>query len=177
MLHRPCITIVAVSIWCALLTGCSSVGTNISVGERLEVRQINLLLDDWHNAASRADEKDYFRAIADNGIFMGTDATEHWTKADFLAYAKPFFDRGRGWTFTPHDRTVQLSVCGKVAWFDELLDSDSYGLCRGSGVIELAGNDPATPRIAQYHLTVPVPNDLIDDVVRQIRASKANGTN
>ena len=105
---------------------------------------------------------------------MGTDATEHWTKADFLAYAKPFFDQGRGWTFVPHDRTVQLSANGKVAWFDELLDSESYGLCRGSGVIELFGSDPATPMITQYHLTVPVPNDLIGDVVDQIREYEQN---
>ena len=70
--------------------------------------------------------------------------------------------------------TVQLSANGKVAWFDELLDSESYGLCRGSGVIELFGSDPATPMITQYHLTVPVPNDLIGDVVDQIREYEQN---
>jgi hypothetical protein len=38
--------------------------------------------------------------FAPDGIFIGTDATERWTVAEFKAYAKPHFDKGRGWTYT-----------------------------------------------------------------------------
>ena len=40
-------------------------------------QQVAAVLDDWHQAASVADEARYFGHFAPNGIFMGTDATEH----------------------------------------------------------------------------------------------------
>ncbi|MCK5940917.1 MAG: nuclear transport factor 2 family protein [Planctomycetes bacterium] len=56
---------------------------------------------------------------------------------------------------------------GQLAWFDEVLDNASYGECRGTGV--LVRRDGAWV-LQQYNLTVPVPNDLMADVARQIRA-------
>ena len=50
--------------------------------------------------------------------------------------------------------------------FDELLENEKYGTCRGSGVLI------ATPegwRIAQYNLTFVVPNDIALEVVKTIR--------
>jgi hypothetical protein len=38
-------------------------------------QQVGAVLDDWHQAASVADEARYFGHFAPNGIFMGTDAT------------------------------------------------------------------------------------------------------
>lgn len=126
------------------------------------------VLDDFHDAAAKADQKRYFGHFADNAVFLGTDASERWTKAQFLTYAKPFFDQGRGWTYFPRDgaRHITISDDGKTAWFDEALDNAKYGLCRGTGVLTRAGDDW---RIAQYNLTVPVPNDLLDEVVSMIR--------
>jgi hypothetical protein len=44
-------------------------------------QKIAAVLDDWHQAASVADEARYFGYFAPNGVFMGTDATERWTVA------------------------------------------------------------------------------------------------
>lgn len=49
-----------------------------------------------------------------------------------------------------------------------MLDHERFGACRGSGVLV---KEDDVWRITQYNLTVPVPNGLLEDVVRQIRQS------
>jgi ketosteroid isomerase-like protein len=127
------------------------------------------VVDAFHSAASRADEEAYFALLAPNAVFIGTDATERWDKTAFLAFAHPYFSKGKGWTFTPRNRHIDLSRDGKVAWFDELLDSATYGECRGSGVLEKLDGGW---KITQYHLTIPMPNDLAKDLVARIREAK-----
>jgi hypothetical protein len=131
---------------------------------------IEQVLDAFHTAAAKADEEAYFALLAPTGVFLGTDATERWDKAAFQAFAHPYFAKGTAWTFVPRNRHVNLSADGRVAWFDELLDSANYGECRGSGVLEKI--DGAW-KVQQYNLTIPLPNDLAKDVVAQIRAAKA----
>src|ERR1700733_7428551 len=97
-------------------------------------------LDDWHEAASVADEARYFNHFAANGVFMGTDATERWTVSEFRAWAKPHFARKSAWSFKPRDRHIDFSADGNTAWFDEMLDTPNLGVCRGSGVLIHAGN-------------------------------------
>jgi ketosteroid isomerase-like protein len=130
---------------------------------------INTILDDWHDAAADADEARYFAAMAPEFVFLGTDATERWDVAAFREFAHPYFAKGKAWTFTPRDRHVILSPAGDVAWFDEKLDSASYGECRGTGVVRKIGN---TWRVAHYNLTIPIPNDLSKSVVEMIRGKK-----
>lgn len=127
---------------------------------------VTAVLDAFHAAAARADEDAYFALLAPNGVFLGTDATERWDKAAFRAFAHPYFAAGKGWTFVPRDRHVDFSRDGRVAWFDELLDSATYGECRGTGVVERDGDGW---KITQYHLTIPMPNDLAKDLVARIR--------
>lgn len=131
-----------------------------------ETGAIDTVLDAFHAAAARADEEAYFALLAPNAVFLGTDATERWDKAAFRAFAHPYFAEGKGWTFTPRDRHVDLSRDGRVAWFDELLDSASYGECRGTGVLE---KTEGGWKIVQYHLTIPMPNDLAKELVARIR--------
>ena len=128
--------------------------------------QISLALDNFHQAASDANQQQYFELLTDNAVFIGTDATERWDKNAFIAFAKPYFDKGKGWTYIPRNRHVTLSGSGQVAWFDEMLDSQSYGECRGTGVLELTENGW---KISQYHLTIPLPNELAKSVVKQIQ--------
>jgi SnoaL-like protein len=130
-------------------------------------QHIGAVLDDWHQAAAAADEARYFGHFAPNGVFMGTDATERWTVAEFRAWAKPRFQKKSTWTFKPHDRHVEFSTDRKTAWFDEMLDTLDLGLCRGSGVLVLSGG---IWKIAQYNLSVPIPNAMVDGVVKQIHA-------
>src|SRR5688572_25567219 len=56
-------------------------------------------LDDFHDAAGRADEQRYFAHFAPEGVFLGTDGSERWDVAAFRAYAHPHFAAGRGWTY------------------------------------------------------------------------------
>ena len=123
-------------------------------------------LDRFHAAASAADGATYFSLFAPEGVFIGTDAGERWTVGEFRTFTAPYFSKGQGWTYVSRNRHVQLSPRGDVAWFDEILDSQSYGVCRGSGVLRRVG---AQWLICQYHLTIPVPNDMAKAVVKMIR--------
>ncbi|MEM7519043.1 MAG: nuclear transport factor 2 family protein, partial [Planctomycetota bacterium] len=49
------------------------------------------LLDDFHDAAARADLERYFGHFAPNGVFIGTDATERWPVEEFRAFCEPYF--------------------------------------------------------------------------------------
>jgi len=124
------------------------------------------VLDDFHAAAAASDGDRYFAHFTDDGVFLGTDATERWTVAEFRAYAEPFFAKGKGWTYHPWERFVGLSADGATAWFDERLSHGRYGELRGTGVLRL---EHGRWRIAQYNLAFPVPNDLALDLVERIR--------
>jgi len=141
-----------------------------------DTRTLAALLEDFHDAASKADGPRYFGHFAPGGVFLGTDDSERWSVEQFRAYAEPYFSKGQGWTYTSVSRSVVVWAGGQTAWFDEKLDNAKYGRCRGTGVLVRSG--PADDRfggwrIAQYNLTVPIPNDLLDDVARQIRAIQA----
>lgn len=122
---------------------------------------VHKFVDDWHLAATQANAKSYFDAIADNGIFIGTDATERWNKKQFYAFSKPYFDKGKAWDFKAYGRSVHVSNDGRFVWFSELLTT-WMGVCRGSGILE---KTPQGWKIQQYHLSVTVPNDLIRDFI------------
>jgi hypothetical protein len=130
-------------------------------------QQVAAVLDDWHQAASVADEARYFGHFAPNGVFMGTDATERWTVTEFRAWAKPQFQRKSAWSFKPRDRHIDFSADRKTAWFDEMLDTPNLGVCRGSGVLLWLDGKW---KIAQYNLSVAIPNALVDGIVKQIGA-------
>ena len=122
---------------------------------------IHKFIDDWHLAATQANAKAYFGSIADNGVFIGTDATERWNKEQFYSFAKPYFDKGKAWDFKAYGRSVHVSNDGRFVWFSELLTT-WMGVCRGSGILE---KTPQGWKIQQYHLSVTVPNDLIRDFI------------
>ena len=126
-------------------------------------------IDALHAAASRADGPAYFDLFTPDARFIGTDATERWTLTEFRAYAEPYFARGQGWTYTPVERTVTVAPiqCGCVAWFDEVLDSQSYGVTRGSGVLRRTRSGW---KIEQYVLSFAVPNERARAVVETIAA-------
>lgn len=120
-----------------------------------------------HAAAARADGPAYFALFAPDAVFIGTDVSERWTLAEFRAYADPLFASGRGWTYVLRGpRHIFLSADQRTAWFDEVLDSANYGTSRGTGVLVWTSGGW---RIAQYHLTFPIPNALAPEFTRRIR--------
>lgn len=122
---------------------------------------INTVLDAWHKAAADAKFDDYFSKMTDDAIFIGTDASENWQNTEFKNFSKPYFDKGKAWSFTALERNVFVSEYGDIAWFDELLDTQME-LCRGSGVVKKVGD---TWEIAHYVLSIAVPNDNVKEVV------------
>jgi len=123
--------------------------------------KINTTLNSWHKAAAEANFKNYFDLMADDAVFIGTDATENWTKPEFEAYAKPHFDKGKAWNFTSLERHIYFNKEKTLAWFDELLDTQMK-ICRGSGILVLVKGQW---KIQQYVLSMTVPNDTSDKVI------------
>jgi hypothetical protein len=107
--------------------------------------------------------------MTEDSVFLGTDATERWTKQQFRDYARPPFAKGKAWSFRSVRRGVSFSKDGRVAWFDEDLATPNLGPSRGSGVLVLDGS---TWRIAQYNLSVPIPNGVFGEVKKVIEGAK-----
>ncbi len=164
-MHRILIVLLAAF----LLAGCAHERAAARRPEWSEVRtrtDVARALDDLHDAASKAQADRYFGLFTTDAVFLGTDASERWTIEQFKGYALPLFSKGRGWTYTPRERHIQVGNDG-VAWFDELLDNAKYGTCRGSGL--LRQQPSGVWRIAQYDLSVPIPNDMLPGIAEEIR--------
>lgn len=130
--------------------------------------QIASVLNQLNAASTAADAPAYFGLFTPDARFIGTDATERWSLAEFRAYAEPYFARGRGWTYTATARDITIAPieCRCVAWFDEELVNASYGQTRGSGVLRLTQDGW---KIEQYVLSFAVPNDKADAIVAVIK--------
>ncbi|WP_431126430.1 nuclear transport factor 2 family protein [Flagellimonas flava] len=124
-------------------------------------QQIGQLLDAWHLAASNADFDGYFSKMTDDGVFLGTDATENWQNKEFREFSKPYFDRGKAWSFTAVERNVYINESKDFAWFDELLDTQMK-LCRGSGALK---KENGQWKIAHYVLSIAVPNENVSELI------------
>ncbi|SEF47906.1 nuclear transport factor 2 family protein [Flavobacterium urumqiense] len=141
-----------------ILSGCKSM-MEIQTTSKAN---INSTLDAWHKAAAEANYNNYFNLMTDDAVFIGTDATENWNKTNFRAFAKPFFDKGKAWNFTALERHIYFDKTGKMAWFDELLNTQMK-ICRGSGVLVKIGNEW---KIQHYVLSMTIPNDNTNEVVK-----------
>jgi pimeloyl-ACP methyl ester carboxylesterase len=143
------------------------------IQEIQESNAIAAVLDDFHDAAAKADFNRYFDHFTPEAVFLGTDASERWKVEAFKAFAKPHFDSGKGWAYRSTDRTITICPINtpgnEVAWFDELLQNEKLGVTRGSGVLR---KQDGQWRIAQYNLSIPIPNDLADETAKRIREAR-----
>ncbi len=152
------------------ITAIAGISLLCSCGVQSEVKpskqKVTEVLDRWHQAAAEANFTKYFNYFSgDSAVFMGTDATERWTIAEFKPWAKPYFDKGTAWNFTPVNRHIYFSDNGTTAWFDELLDTPNLGPARGSGILV---KQDTSWKIAHYNLSIPIPNAIADTVVKQV---------
>lgn len=170
-MNRSTLTRISAAMLCVALLGApGGCGSGVKTTARAASDQtpsIASTIDGWHAAAGQADFETYFGSMTDDAVFLGTDATERWTRPEFEVFARPYFDDGRGWAYEPIERKIMISPDGKTAWFDERLANEGLGECRGTGVVEL-GRDRAW-RIAHYSLTIPIPNALARDVAGRIK--------
>jgi len=147
---------------CAILM-LAAAGANSADGD---VAAIESVLNDFHDAAAKADFDRYFGHFTENAVFFGTAPGERWTVEEFKRYARSRFEAGGGWSYTMRERHIFTAPGEDTAWFDEVVESDHYGRCRGSGVLVRTGG---RWRISQYNLTIPVPNDFAGEVVLATR--------
>ncbi|MCK5539103.1 MAG: nuclear transport factor 2 family protein [Bacteroidales bacterium] len=123
---------------------------------------INEIINSWHKAASDANLDAFFAPVTSDFVYIGTDATERWTRDEFYGFCKPYFDKGKAWDFKPIERKVYFSPNGKTAWFNETLDT-WMGVCRSSGVLVKVKKKW---KLAHYHLSVAVPNESVEEFLK-----------
>jgi hypothetical protein len=171
----PTILVCSAVLALSLLTACASSGPHLAPGHH--PRELaDSTLNAFHAAAANADFERYFANWSDQSVFLGTDAAERWEGKAFKDFAKPHFDKGQGWTYISRERHISFSEDRRTAWFDELLDHEKYGECRGSGVmLWKAGSEPSQGSwtIVQYNLSFPIPNDLAAEFTGRIKASQS----
>lgn len=132
---------------------------------------VNQFLDDWHKAAATADEDTFFGSMTQDGIYIGTDASERWLRDELKEWSAKYFDRESAWSFTPIERTITFSDDYSLAWFDELLDT-WMGTCRASGVVQYINGEW---KIKHYHLSIAVPNDAVDSYLKVLKKMEKKG--
>ncbi len=125
-------------------------------------KEIDQLLNQWHQAASDAAFDTYFGLMTSDAIFIGTDATENWDLEVFKAFSKPYFDKGKAWSFKTLERNIFTQTVPNIGWFDELLDTQ-MGICRGSGVVEKTDQGW---KIKHYVLSIAIPNENVKDITK-----------
>lgn len=144
-----------------LLISCNNKSSNKIVDINSEKSRINTNLDLWHKAAAEANFDAYFNLMTFDGVFIGTDATENWQNKEFKNFSKPYFDKGKAWSFTSLQRNIYFSDDSKLAWFDELLNTQ-MGICRGSGIMKVEDNQW---KVSHYVLSITIPNDQVKQTV------------
>ena len=128
------------------------------------IARVNAFVDEWHADAAHA-RPAYFDKIAADGVYIGTDQTERWTRGAFRAWAGRFFERPSAWSFTPLRRNVAFTSDRSLVWFDEQLDS-AMGILQASGVVRATATGF---EIVHYQLSIAVPNGVQPKVSELIR--------
>ena len=100
-----------------------------------------------------------------DAVFLGTAPGERWTGESLRTSCTPTSHAARDGATCRRRRSVDIAADGRTAWFDETVENAAYGACRGSGVLAARRRW----RIAQYNLTIPVPDELAPELVTKIR--------
>ena len=108
-------------------------------------------------------------SVGNGAVFFGTDAEERWPYAEYVALLQPLFEQGVKIVNRPVEQNVFVAQDGDMAWVDETLDKPRYGEMRATGVLR---NTDDGWKIVQFHLTFPIPNEIVPDVVKLTRAAK-----
>ena len=132
---------------------------------------IGALIDDFHDAAKHGDKKRYLGHMTDDAVFMGTDEWERWPKhPDFSTYVDGRFKDGAGWNYRSVERVIRVADSAELAWFDEVVFSETNGRFRGTGVVTRVGDEW---KIAHYAMSFLVFNENWSDVVELSQKTRA----
>jgi ketosteroid isomerase-like protein len=135
--------------------------TTVGIAQNTSEKEtIDTMLVSWHKAAADADFDAYFGLMTNDAVFIGTDATENWQISEFKSFSKPYFDKGKAWSFTTLERNIYLDTNQDTAWFDEHLKTQ-MGICRGSGVVK---KEDGVWKVKHYVLSIAIPNENVTKV-------------
>ncbi len=137
-----------------------SVDMSVSPDDEDIVATVDSTLNIWHQAAAQADLETYIGIMDSASVYIGTDASENWTRSEFEEFCTPYFAKKKTWDFTPLQRNIYLTENDETAWFDELLKTH-MGTCRGSGVLVYKSGHW---KLKHYVLSLTIPNDDIEAV-------------
>ena len=150
---------------------------HLFANDKVTEDEIGKVLNTFHQAAADANQVLYFSLLDEQAIFLGTDGSERWNKNEFSDFVTPYFSKGQGWLYQPSQRNITIvppsNSNEQLAFFDELLENNNYGQCRGSGVLRLTSSGW---KILQYNLSIPVPNGIASDVVDKIQNYQQNSS-
>ncbi|NQZ23717.1 MAG: nuclear transport factor 2 family protein [Colwellia sp.] len=150
---------------------------HLFANDNVTKNEIGNVLNTFHQAAADANQVLYFSLLDEQAIFLGTDGSERWNKNEFSAFVTPYFSKGQGWLYQPSQRNITIIPPShsneQLAFFDELLENNNYGQCRGSGVLRLTSSGW---KILQYNLSIPVPNGIASEIVEQIQNYQQNSS-
>ena len=153
----------SVFIFLLVLGSCSNSLQN-NKSDHLE-DTIHKLINQWHQNAANSNLEAYIDFMDSTCIYVGTDATEKWTKDEFEIFCKPYFDKKKTWDFKSIDRTLTLDQNQSTAWFYEILQTH-MGTCRGSGVLKYKNQQW---KLQQYILSLAIPNEDMNEVKKVIQ--------
>ncbi len=140
------------------------------VANSSEVDEIGKVIDDFHDAAAHGDKDRYLGHLSEDAVFMGTDEWERWPKnPDFSDYVNGRFENGRGWNYKSVERMIRISESADVAWFDEVVFSETNGRFRGTGVLTVQNG---SWKISHYAMSFLILNENWDDVIALTRKTK-----
>jgi hypothetical protein len=153
---------------CCLLLASLSIHAQDGAKQDAVKAKVSAFIDEWHDDAAHA-RLAYFDKMAKDGVYIGTDKTELWTREQFREWARPYFERKSAWAFKAIKRNVYMTPDAKTIWFDELLDT-RMGVCQASGVIANTGK---AFEIKHYQLSMAVPNEVGAAVTKLIKEHEA----
>ena len=140
------------------------------VANSSEFDEIGKVIDDFHDAAAHGDKDRYLGHLSEDAVFMGTDEWERWPKnPDFSDYVDGRFENGRGWNYKSAERKIHVSDSADVAWFDEVVFSESNGRFRGTGVLTMQNG---SWKISHYAMSFLILNENWDEVIELTRKTK-----
>ncbi len=129
------------------------------------------VIDDFHDAAAHGDKERYLGHLTEHAVFMGTDEWERWPKhPDFSDYVNGHFKDGSGWNYKSVERTIRFGDRPDVAWFDEVLYSETSGRFRGTGVLT---RQSGKWHLEHYAMSFLILNENWDEVIELTRNTKA----
>ena len=132
---------------------------------------VGRVLDDFHDAAAHGDNERYLGHLTENGVYLGTDEWERWPKhPDFTDYVDGRFKDGSGWSYKSVERTIRFSEQADVAWFDEVLYSETNGRLRGTGVLT---RQSGRWMLEHYAMSFLILNENWDEVIELTKSTKA----